>query len=247
MGLCSPTKVGQVTQNTYTGTDNLEVMEEAINYNRFLMSLVLDANRERRPMLDFGAGVGTFAKAFAESGLKVDCVEPDQGQAELIKQSALHVVESIDRIPSEQYDFIYSFNVLEHIPNDRQALEDLYRIMRPGGRILIYVPAYQLLYSSMDRKVGHVRRYHRAELLEKLSTAKFAVDRARHADCLGFVASLMFKWSGNNSGQIDRRAVRLYDRFAFPVSRLLDGLLSRWIGKNLIVLATKPVSLSANR
>lgn len=229
-----------MTNDTYTGTDNLEVMADAVNYNRFLVSLVLHANRVRRPMLDFGAGVGTFATALSRHGLSVDCVEPDSAQADAIGQSGLRVFGDITAVPSAGYDFVYSFNVLEHIEDDRLALNELHRVLRTGGLLLLYVPAFQMLYSSMDRKVGHVRRYRRSDLVEKVTSAHFEITKVRYADSIGFAASLAYRLVGSDSGRIDRASVRLYDRFAFPLSLWLDRLLGRWIGKNLLVVARKP-------
>jgi hypothetical protein len=89
----------------------------------------------------------------------------------------------------------------------------------------------------MDAKVGHVRRYTRTTLLASLTAAGFTVDDVRYADSLGFLAALAFKLLARGSGELDRRAVRLYDRLVFPLSRALDVLTHRWFGKNLVLLA----------
>jgi SAM-dependent methyltransferase len=239
LGLYSAPKVGKVIQNPYTGTDNLEVMAEAVNYNRFLVDLVLRASGLQRPALDFGAGVGTFAKALVGHGLQVDCLEPDRTQADALEGFGLRVFRDVESVPAEHYGFVYSLNVLEHIEDDRQALVELHRVLRPGGVLLVYVPAFQCLYSSMDRKVGHVRRYHKSELVEKVTAANFRIDEVRHADSIGFAASLAYRYFGSESGKLDHKSVRLYDRIAFPLSLRLDHIVGRWVGKNLVVVAKK--------
>ena len=113
--------------------------------------------------------------------------------------------------------------MLEHIEDDVGALRELYNKLVPGARLLIYVPAFPVLYTSMDAKVGHIRRYTRGSLLKAVGAAGFRVHRASYADCLGFVATLAFKYSGNASGDVNRSALKLYDRAIFPLSRLLDG------------------------
>ena len=61
----------------------------------------------------------------------------------------------------------------------------------------------------------------------------------QRADVIVIAATLVFKLLGNNTGDINRRALIAYDRFVFPVSRLIDRFSSRWIGKNLVALARR--------
>ena len=149
----------------YTGTDNLEVMQKAENYNGFLVSLImLQQPPIAGKMLDIGAGIGLFAEAILQKGYNIHCVEPDARQASVLESKGLTVNASIDEIADESFDFIYAFNVLEHIENDRQELGLWAKKLKQGGKLLIYVPAFNLLYSSMDKKVGHFRRYRRRQL-----------------------------------------------------------------------------------
>jgi hypothetical protein len=89
----------------------------------------------------------------------------------------------------------------------------------------------------MDRRVGHVRRYRRSRLVRLLEQAGYSVEKARYADSLGFVAALVYRVLGSDDGSINRRALAFYDRWVFPVSVLLDRVVGRWFGKNVIVLA----------
>jgi SAM-dependent methyltransferase len=224
---------------TYTGTDNLEVMEEAVNYNEFLLSLIRNCVSVDDHILDFGAGIGTFAKALSGEGYKISCLEPDATQARLINAAGVPVATRLDDIDDESLDVIYSLNVLEHIEEDGAILTALHGKLRPGGRILIYVPAFHLLYSSMDRKVGHVRRYTRSGAIAKLRAARFENISACYADSIGFFASLLFRLIGNSEGNINRKALVFYDRLVFPFSRLCDRFLNRILGKNIVATASK--------
>jgi predicted SAM-dependent methyltransferase len=136
--------------------------------------------------------------------------------------------------------FAYTLNVLEHIVADDAAARALYEVLRPGGRLLVYVPAFNLLYSSMDRRVGHHRRYRRRTLVPLLEAAGFAIESARYCDSLGFLAALAFKAIGNREGTIAPASVSLYDRVAFPLSRVLDRVTQRFFGKNILVVARRP-------
>ena len=83
-----------------------------------------------------------------------------------------------------------------------EALRAVYRCLRPGGRFYLYVPAFPLLFSAMDRKVGHHRRYRLAGLTSQLQRAGFRVLRARYADSLGFFATLL---RGKGTYDLDSR------------------------------------------
>jgi putative flippase GtrA/SAM-dependent methyltransferase len=222
----------------YSGRENLESMKDAKNYNAFLLEL-LDDHAGGGAVLDFGAGVGTFAAPLAQRGRRVLCVEPDPEQRGLLAQAGLPAVAGLDAVPAESVDSIYTLNVLEHIEDDDTVLRELYRRLRPGGRLLIYVPAFQVLFTAMDRRVGHFRRYRNAALQAQVRAAGFEVDRGRYVDSLGFFVTLLYKWVGSRSGVVDARSVRLYDRFVFPLSKICDSLLSGTLGKNIFVVATK--------
>jgi len=223
-------------QQAYSGAENLEVMSEAENYNRFLLDTVRSHVRTGGRILDFGAGGGQFALPLAELGFEVTALEPDD-----LLRNRLHgripAVAGPDELADGSFHCIYSLNVLEHIPDDVAALTQLRSKLTTGGTLLIYVPAFPLLYTSMDAKVGHVRRYTRRTLIAAVRTAGFTVESCSYVDSLGFFATLLFKVGDNGSGDINRRALQLYDRAIFPVSRVFDLVTRRWFGKNLLLIA----------
>jgi len=224
----------------YTGTENLEVMTDAVNYNCFLVSLIQNQALLGGNTVDFGAGIGTFAKAVSCGGYQVHCIEPDHRQLARILESGLAASLDLACIEDGSVDLLYTLNVLEHIEDDVSALQICYDKIKPGGRLLIYVPAFQILYSSMDRNVGHIRRYTRTELSGKVHAAGFDIMKNEYVDCAGFLASLLFKILGNKSGTINRGALIAYDRYVFPLSRLGDMIFNRLFGKNVFLVARRP-------
>ncbi|HMF08990.1 MAG TPA: glycosyltransferase [Thermoanaerobaculia bacterium] len=76
-------------------------------------------------------------------------------------------------------DTVVCCNVLEHIEDDRATLADLFAILRPGGRLILLVPALARLYGTLDQQLRHFRRYEKAEVEEKLEAAGFAVEDCR--------------------------------------------------------------------
>lgn len=218
-------------------------MEAAARYREYLSGLFEWAVGPPRPelrVLDFGAGVGTYALSARDRGYEVECVEIDPSLRDRLHGLGLRCAGSLDEVPRNSIDLVYSFNVLEHIENDVGALADIRGVLRPGATLLLYVPALQILYSAMDRRVGHLRRYRRSELVDKVSQAGFEVRSCRYADSLGFVAGLAYRLVGGNSGLLKPKPVAFYDRFLFPPSRALDKVVNRWVGKNLVLLARRP-------
>lgn len=223
----------------YEGTENLEAMLHARNYNEFLHQLVASVAAGKGTALDFGAGIGTFAEGLRGRVGRLQCLEPDPAQAARLRSAGFEVCDSLDAVPDRSIDVAYTLNVLEHIADDRAVLMELRKKLKAGGRLLVYVPAFALLFSDMDRLVGHERRYSLSELTEKLETAGFRVELACHADVIGFFASLVYKLLGRGGGRLDKRSVVFYDRFLFPLSRWLDRWgASRWFGKNVYALAS---------
>ena len=225
----------------YTGKENLEVMKQAKNYNAYLENLVRTYSHGTS-VLDFSAGAGTFARTFTSEHTEVLCLEPDAGLRDELENSGLKTCDSLEKAPSDAIDYIYSLNVLEHIESDGQVIKLLFSKLQPGGRLMLYVPAFQTLFSAMDRQVGHFRRYRRPGLGRLLRAAGFEVDEARYVDSLGFVATLLYKWFGDSSGIVNTRGLVIYDTYIFPVSLLVDRLIGGLFGKNLIITAHKPAA-----
>lgn len=224
----------------YTGKDNLDAMKEAVNYNAYLNELIAEDMHPNDLIIDFGAGSGTFAQPLKDAGRKVICVETDAGLASSLAEAGHVVVRNMEQIQDASIDRIYSLNVLEHIEDDQAILNLWFRKLKPGGKILIYVPAFQMLYSKMDEKVCHVRRYSKPELKEKVEKAGFKVTGAEYADSLGFLATLVYKMTSSGGvGDINTGMLKIYDKWVFPVSKFLDLFLHAVLGKNVVVRAQK--------
>ncbi len=228
-------------QFEYTGTNNLVIMQEANNYNSFLLSLILNfCPSSSDTILDIGAGIGLFAKKIKENRHNVVCFEPDASQADLLKKDGFEVKQCLDEISNESFDFLYSLNVLEHIENDEETLKNWTKKLKKDGKILIYVPAFNFLFSNMDKKVGHLRRYN-IKMLTKivLNSNLRPLKKARYADSLGFFASLLYKFINKGDGNLNQNSIVFYDKFLFPISRTGDFFFNRLFGKNIWIIAEK--------
>ena len=223
----------------YSGHETLLVMQHARKYNQFLANLVRRHGEGLGTVVDFGAGIGAFAQTVKNWAPHLICVEPDQTQAAMLRSSGFLVAADVFELSDNSIGFFYSLNVFEHIQDDERVMADILRKLRNGGRLLVYVPALSWLYSSMDRQVGHCRRYGLGELTEKLRRAGYRIRKAEYVDSLGVLATLAYKLWGDDSGAISIAGLKAYDRFLFPLSRLFDVALRRLLGKNVLVIAEK--------
>ena len=222
-----------------TDSFNLNAMWIADNYNFSLAALVMTNSNNAEVLLDYGAGMGTHSAQLRQMGAHVICVEPDDTCRRNLIDLGFEAHESIDSIPECSVPYIIALNVLEHIEDDREAVKLLHKKLIPGGRLFIFVPAFKVLFSSMDRKVGHVRRYSRTKLTGLLTETGFTIEKAHYYDCLGFFATLLFKIFGNDSGDMNLTALRIFDKIIFPISRRLDILFKFFLGKNILAVAIR--------
>jgi len=230
----------------YRGIDNLEVLADAVRYSRFLVNAAVQASNQCGTAIDFGAGTGSLSIMARDRGMKVACVELDPRLRGRLRDLGFEVYNDIGLVSDQSQEFIYSLNVLEHIEDDAGTLALLFSKLKPGGRCFLYVPAFQVLFSSMDRKIGHYRRYHKSDLLRIAARAGFVIERAEYADSMGFLVTLLYKVIGSKEGNVSPASVRIYDRFVFPVSRALDRMgCSRLFGKNLLVVLRRPERANA--
>lgn len=231
------------TAEEYTGVSTLEVLTSAVRYQRFLTGLLTrpaGVPAAGGQVADFGAGLGTLARDARSLGWQVTCIELDPALRAGLRVAGFDATESLDQISPRSLDFLFSYNVLEHIEDDAGVVRAFHRALKPGAPLLVYVPAFAVLYGPLDRAVGHVRRYRRKGLIDLVEAAGFTVEVCHYCDSLGFAAALAHRAIGSRSGQLDERAVKLYDRFLFPASRRLDYFARRFFGKNLVLIARCP-------
>jgi SAM-dependent methyltransferase len=225
-------------EGQYSGVDLLRALQSAHNYNDYLTGLVRHA-ASSSDLIDFGAGIGTFSKRLREAGYHVVCIEPDALQRATLLDQGLEAFSDIDSVPDESASFIFSLNVFEHIEDDELAARQVRQKLKAGGAFLLYVPAFQCLWSSLDDEVCHHRRYTKTTLRRLVQRAGFSIETLRYADTLGFIVTLLFRLSRRSTRALTPASIRFYDRWIFPPSRVLDVLFNGWFGKNVFVLCRK--------
>ena len=199
----------------------LHSLERADNYADWVIELF--EPHLKGDILEVGAGHGTFTDRLARYGA-VTAIEPSQPAVDDLRQRFadridVRVLHGDHRaVPPASADTIVISNVLEHIADDIAALRCLHGALRPGGRIIVFTPALEMLYSRYDFLVGHHRRYRPRTLATRLRRAGFDVVDSRYVNWLGGIGWLLY---ARVLHRVPTRSgpVELFDRVGVPVVR----------------------------
>ena len=200
-------------------------------------------------ILEVGVGHGHYCTLLAEcgdyTGIDHDADSVADARA-AFPTCAFAACDILDRaqlraaVP-DGADAIVSINVLEHIDDDRTAIANLVDALKPGGHLLLSVPALMLLYNDLDRLAGHCRRYSTTRLQEILDTLPVDIVRLCYFNPIGglgwWVNSLKRHQSLNDNavnGQI-----RFFDQYVVPVSRRLDPIFRSVFGQSVTCIARR--------
>jgi SAM-dependent methyltransferase len=200
----------------------------------------------RGPILEVGAGTGTFTLRLARDGAPVTAVEPDPELARTLRQQMAavpHVVvhegtaESLPASlhPAGGFRTAVSLNVLEHIEDDLAALRAIHALLGPGGAIFLLVPGSPWAFNRIDEGLGHHRRYTPDGLQDRLAAVGFQAPRACWFNRPGAVA---WWWTGRRRKDIPPHAAMLYDRLV-PLLRIVDPYLPLPCGQSVLATARR--------
>jgi SAM-dependent methyltransferase len=232
--------------NEHGGYRTLQVMDHAPQYAAWLASVMRPHLGQR--VLEVGAGIGTITRHLVDRELVVPLdMEPryvqqlenafrDRANVRPLCADAANL--DLEALRRERFDTVILSNVLEHIEDDVGALRRFREVLVPGGRLLLVVPALQAIYGSMDREVGHFRRYNRRGLSQVVTEAGFHVDKLRAMNPLGVPG-----WALNalllHRTEVPELQLRVYDRLV-PALAALERHWEPPIGLSLFCVASVP-------
>lgn len=213
-------------------------------YNAFLFEQIRPAIGQR--VLEVGAGTGNLTQ-FLRASDAVLATDVDPQYVELLRRRFEHH-SNVDvavfdlgaplpeRLAREKFDTVICLNVLEHVEDDRAALARLRELLEPGGRLVLLVPAHQALYGTIDRAIGHYRRYERDALVRLLEEVGFQVEEQKHVNATSMPGWLL------NGRILKRRSVpgmqaRIANRLV-PLYRL-ERRLNLPFGLSVIAIARR--------
>jgi SAM-dependent methyltransferase len=145
--------------------------------------------------------------------------------------------EIVQQLGDYGFDTAVCLNVLEHIEDDGRALHNMYTLIKQGGRLVLLVPAGSYLFGTLDRAIGHHRRYDVAGLAELVTVAGFRVDEMQGFNIFGipgwFLASRILK------RRVPPRGLLGLFNFLAPLFILIEETIRPRFGQSIICIATK--------
>jgi len=232
------------TQKRYAADDH-ETMSEARRYQAHVFGLV-------RPhvgshVLEVGCGIGTMTMQLLDHAGRVMCIEPNLNCATRAREAlagndrvAIRIahLEECSRAELQQqaFDTIVCVNVLEHIEDDIRALALFKDIVAgTGGKVLIFVPAVQALYSQHDAALGHHRRYSKRTLGRAFAAAGLDVVAMQYTNPIGLLGWMYNLYISGNTEHTSSQ-VRLFDRLVAPWALPLERVIPPPIGLSLFAV-----------
>lgn len=227
----------------YSGSE-LDTFELAKNWKKYYLDLCKDNFSQELNVLEVGAGIGGLSSILIPQ-LKFKTwtlLEPDdlnfrkleiKFSDSLQKNKLRFLHKKIEEFLKFQknYDIILLADVLEHLYDDKKILLKLFNMLSCKGKIIIFVPAHQFIYSNFDKQIGHYRRYN-FKMLKQILPRKGNIKYFKYIDSLGFFASLSNKFF-LKSHNPSLSQILFWDRVIIPLSRIIDKLIRYKFGKNI--------------
>jgi SAM-dependent methyltransferase len=232
------------TQKRYAA-DDLETMSGARNYQAHVFGLV-------RPhvgshVLEVGCGIGTMTAQLLDIAPRVEAIEPNLNCATRARETlagndrvtirVCHLEEcNRAELARQMFDTVVCVNVLEHIEDDVRALA-LFRdvVSGTGGRVLIFVPALQGIYSQHDAALGHHRRYSKRSLRAAFAAAGLDVVALKYTNPIGLLGWIYNRYISGNTEHTSSQ-VSLFERFVAPWALPIERVVPPPIGLSLFAV-----------
>lgn len=154
-----------------------------------------------KKILDLGCGTGSTLVKLKDWGWAVGMDISSLALAYCQQHEVGPLVEAAaQEIPFHEgsFDLILALDILEHLDDDLGALQEIFRALKPGGYVLVTVPAYNFLWSHHDELNLHRRRYILSQLRLRMEAAGFTVSRATYMNTLLFLPIFLIRWFKNH-------------------------------------------------
>lgn len=197
-------------------------------------------------ILEIGCGLGNQIRYLLDRELVIGLDNCDDTVSEVqqvfidfpnIQFTCLNITDpEVITLETLDIDTIISFNCLEHIEDDELAIQNCAKILQPDGKLVLILPAHEWLYGSMDRSIGHYRRYNKEILSKKLEQNGFNVIQQKYVNLMGALG-----WYLN--GRVLGRKVppssqlRLANKI-FPITRKFEDMMEPPIGVSLLTISS---------
>ncbi|BBH65324.1 hypothetical protein ACTI_20090 [Actinoplanes sp. OR16] len=236
--------MADITGDQRIQSEVLEGLATAVNHRRWFVELALPYLGDNP--IEIGSGLGDYAIEWSEHLPRFTATEADPDRLVLLKERMADY-PNIDvkqmLLPSPEangeYSAAVSYNVLEHIEDHVGALSSMKDLVRPGGRVIIIVPAFMFAMSDVDYATGHIRRYTKKTLSAAFVDAGLEIEKLHYANALGLIgyyaATSIFKLAPKEGPM-----VKIYDSLVLPVTKAAERVVRPPFGQSVFCVAKVP-------
>jgi SAM-dependent methyltransferase len=221
----------------------LEGLATAVNHRRWFIELALPYLGD--DPIEIGSGLGDYALEWSERLPRFTATEADPDRLVLLKErladrSNIEVRQMLlPTTETGQYSAAVSYNVLEHIEDHATALRSMATLVKPGGKVILIVPAFMFAMSNVDIATGHVRRYTKKSMRAVMAEAGLEIEKLHYANALGLIgyyaATSVFKLAPKEGPM-----VKIYDSLVLPVTKAMESVVRPPFGQSVFVVARVP-------
>ena len=232
------------------GEETLLTFSKATAFNKWMCEQIIPWAKGH--ILEIGSGIGNISEILLQNNLTVTLSDLNPAYCNLLKSkfeyfdncNGVISIDISDESFEEKYgdllgkfDNIIALNVIEHIEDDGRAFANAKKLLKPGGQIIILVPAFTFLYNSFDRELGHYRRYTIQSLEQKMVESGFSIIHRQY-----FNMPAIFGWYFSGSifklKLIPENQLSFYNSLV-PLFRVVDKLFQRTMGISVIMVGGK--------
>jgi 2-polyprenyl-3-methyl-5-hydroxy-6-metoxy-1,4-benzoquinol methylase len=243
----------------YSGHENLEIDVCRTHFNNWIYKEIFPGLKG--DILEVGSGIGTFSQKIIRDvqhshitltdislpyvkKLEERFSKSNDGNNNINNNNNISICKldlnckaDYEKIGYEKFDSIIAINVLEHVEDDIFALQQLYKMLKSEGILIILVPCHKFLYNVIDTNVGHFRRYTKKDLELKIRKTRFSIERMFYFNMLGIIGWYI---NGNiaKNPKINSSASKLFDRIV-PLLKYMEAMTGKKIGLSIICYLKK--------
>jgi SAM-dependent methyltransferase len=232
------------------GIETLDVLSSADKFNTWMYETIKPYCKGE--ILEIGSGIGNISKYFLEAKANITLSDIRVNYCQYLeenlkKYSTLKEIVNLDLVDPlfetkyknhlNKFDTVFALNVVEHIKDDKLALENAKKLLKSSGKLIILVPAYDFLYNNFDAELYHYRRYNLKKLQSLFTSANLNILQGFYFNCIGMLGWYVSgKLQGNKN--IPKSQVSIYNKLVW-LFRIADKIVMNKTGLSVIVIGEK--------
>lgn len=231
------------------GAEILESVTAAPLFNKWMYDTIVRYCKGN--ILEIGSGTGNISEFFIKDKKAINLSDVRKEYCDILKnkfpshQGKIFLMDLVKENFDTEYashigtfDTVFALNVIEHIKDNKRALSNCSKLLKPGGTIIILVPAYEWLYNILDEELYHYQRYTKSTLEGVLTKSSFQIEKSFYFNFVG-MAGWFYAGKILKERTLTKNKMSLYNKLV-PINKLLDRILFNSIGLSVVSVATKP-------